>query len=251
MIHQEEPLLTAQEEAQLAARIRQGDKQAREQLVLANRRLVVHIAKRFLHALTTVFCFDDLLQEGYVGLLRAVEKFDPSRGRFSTCAAWWITSAIREASMKSSCIAFPDYIYALIPLLQESDDMPDDEQLAQAHITREHVAQLRLVMQPVGSLDVTLVHDEETTYAEVLSDERAQDAFEYVAIRSYVEMLLRYLSPKEREIVTLAYGLAANTDGIGMTFTDVSRTIGLSRFSVDRHHKNALAKMRDWGPQDE
>lgn len=254
MIRQDETILSAQEEAQLASRIRQGDKQARELLILANLRLVVHVAKRFLYSLMPAFAFDDLVQEGYIGLIRAVEKFDPSRGRFSSCAVWWISQAMREASLKSSCIVFPHHILPLVRALQESDGTPEDEMLVQAceqyHISREQVAQLRLVVQPVRSLDITLVHDDETTYTDMLLDERAQDAFEQVVVRSQVEMLLRYLSPREREIVTLAYGLTS-ADGIGMTFTDVCRTVGLSRFSVERHHKNALSKMRDWGPQDE
>ena len=248
------PLLTAEEEKQLARRIREhSDFVAREQMVRANLRLVVKIAKEYSNPGMTL---GDLVAEGNLGLLRAVEEFDPDAGvRFSTYAAWWIKQAIKRAMINAGQpIHIPAYLVKLISKWRKaSRDLeaalgrpPTNQEMAKAlKISRKKAGIIRQGLVAVNSPS-QMGSDEAHALAEMLADESGAAPDQNLmdaAVRPTILKLLSHIEPRERTILELRYGLDGY-EGPQRTFKEIGKIIGLTRERVRQLEKKALADLK-------
>lgn len=245
------PLLKAHEEISLAQQFLSGDLSAAERLAEANFRLVVSVAKRF-RGLGVPF--EDLIQEGNIGLLRAVEKFDPTRGvRFSTYATPWIYQAVTRAVVNQGRnIRLPNNVarltlkvsHAAQTLRQELGREPTPEEIADAAGMRaEIVTELATLATQTVSLDAPLSEDTDEVLGDLLADTQASPMPEpgEEKAQETVEDMLQGLEPREREIVRLRFGL----DGGGeRTLADVGRRVHLSKERIRQIEHQALQKLR-------
>ncbi len=231
------PLLTAEQELQLAERVARGDQRARQRLIEANLRLVVSIAKRYSNQGLPLL---DLIQEGNIGLMRATQKFDYKRGfRFSTYATWWIRQAISRAIAEHSrSIHIPVHVVELIykikriarRMYQEQGLEPLPEQLAaEIGLPRERVVELLSVSEQPISLDAPMADDEEYHLADMLEDNSVvlpMDQAAYQLQRDNIEQAMMVLNPRERTIIEMRYGLK---DGHSLSLEEVSVLFHLTR----------------------
>jgi RNA polymerase primary sigma factor len=245
------PLLTAAEEVELAKRVERGDTAAKERMVNSNLRLVVSIAKRYQgHGVSLL----DLIQEGVIGLIRAVEKFDWRKGfKFSTYATWWIRQAVqRGVANKARTIRIPVHIVereqriarAERELFATSGEPPTDEEVAKkARLSVAQVRDVRKAPRAVTSLDRPLGSENEGTLGELVAAEGAQPEEELdVSLRE--EMLrkaLGELSDRDREVLRLRYGL--NGDGQPHSLEEIGRRLGITRERVRQIEREALARL--------
>jgi RNA polymerase primary sigma factor len=246
------PLLTAEEEVELAKRVERGDHEAKERMINSNLRLVVSIAKRYqghdLHLL-------DLIQEGILGLIRAVEKFDWRRGfKFSTYATWWIRQAVqRGVANKSRTIRVPVHIVereqkirrAERELTAELERQPTDQEIAKrAKLPLKQVREVRQVARAVTSLDKPVGEEKEGTFAEVVAVDEAATPEEEVTY-SLQEQALRNavaeLPDRERAVVKLRYGL--NGDRDPKSLEAIGRELGITRERVRQIEATALERL--------
>src|SRR5260370_35853075 len=212
------PLLNAEQEMQLARRVAEGDREAQRCLVEANLRLVVSIAKRYNnHGISLL----DLVQEGNLGLIRAMQKLDPARGfRFSTYATWWIRQAISRAVAECTrTIHIPVHVVELIyklnrlarSLYQELGRDPLPEEVAEAaKMSKERVFELQSMAETPIWLDSPLIRDEQYHLADTLEDTRATapaDIVTHQALRDQITSALETLNQRERQVIELRYGL--------------------------------------------
>ncbi|HEX5789522.1 MAG TPA: RNA polymerase sigma factor RpoD/SigA [Luteolibacter sp.] len=246
------PLLTPQEEEQLAERIKQGDAKAREHMIKANLRLVVKIAQDYASYGMPV---SDLISEGNIGLMKAVERFDPEKGgKLSTYAAWWIKQSIKRAlANQSKTIRLPVHMVDKIAKMRRIATMltevlgrePTDEELAdEIGLPRRKLAMLRQASQRPTSLDAPVNEGEATEYGELISDERAVNPSDFLSdknLHGQLDSLLEVLDERERRIIDERFGLNGRK---AMTLEDVGREFGVTRERIRQLQNTALNKMR-------
>ena len=245
------PLLTKEQEVELAKRVERGDLEAKEQMINSNLRLVISIAKRYQgHGLSLL----DLVQEGIIGLIRAVEKFDWRKGfKFSTYATWWIRQAVqRGVANKSREIRVPVHIVereqrmsrAERDLAPKLGRMPTDEEVAEAaRITVDQVGEVRAVARAVTSLDKPIAEESGTTFKELVAGEE-DEVDEAVTINLAQEALhdaLDELPDRERKVLKLRYGLNGERDPASLE--EIGRQLGLTRERVRQIEANALERL--------
>ena len=245
-------LLTPKEEVQLAARIKKGNKKARAHMIKANLRLVVKIAQDYSgYGLPLA----DLISEGNIGLMKAVERFDPAKGgKLSTYAAWWIKQSIKRAlANQSKTIRLPVHMVDKIAkmrrismILAESigREPTEDELAEELGIPRRKLALLKRASQRPTSLDAPVNEGETTDYSEIIGDERAVNPLDALAdknLHHQLDDLLDVLDEREHRIIDARFGLNGKKP---MTLEEVGREFGVTRERIRQLQNVALEKMR-------
>ena len=246
------PLLTVQDEVDLAARIAKGDTEAREIMITSNLRLVVKIAQEYSNLGLSVL---DLINEGNMGLMKAVERFDPSKGgKLSTYASWWIKQGIKRAlANQSKTIRLPVHMVDRVTLIRKtaaklSENLgrePSNEEIAETlNLPATRVSHLRNVSTKPASLDSPINEEDGSTLGEVVPDEKSIDPYESLKSKSLigdVNLVLSMLEPREADIIRLRFGLDGRDP---LTLEQVGEQIGITRERVRQLQDQALRDLR-------
>jgi RNA polymerase primary sigma factor len=245
-------LLTPKEEITLARRIRRGDKRAREQMITANLRLVVKIARDYEGLGLPLL---DLINEGNIGLMKGVQRFDPSKGaKLSTYASWWIKQAVRRAlSNQSKTIRLPVHVVdkmthirkAEVKLRETLDREPTDEEVADdLGLNARRVRQYREASRTPVSLDSPISTDDTTAISEIVADANAAAPFDEIVKHNdnqLVQEVLATLEARESRILAMRFGL---DNGRPKTLEEVGERLGVTRERIRQIQEQALQKMR-------
>lgn len=245
------PLLSAEEEIELGRRIVQGDTAARERMILSNLRLVVLIAKRYMGR---GLAFPDLIEEGNIGLMKAVDRFDPEKGfRFSTYASWWIRQAIERAAINQGhLIRLPvhmmekvnQYLSRIEQMVSEGR-VPDLEEAARkAKLPVSEFESLHQVLRSAISLDAPIGDREENSLKDIIEDPNVASPLALVERREDAERVnaaFWILKPKEQRVISLRFGLEG---GDPMTLEEIGKILGITRERVRQIEAVAMSKMR-------
>src|SRR5690242_17153021 len=245
-------LLTPQEEIELAARIKKGDKKAREQMIKANLRLVVKIAHDYEGLGLPLL---DLINEGNIGLMKAVERFDPAKGgKLSTYGAWWIKQSIKRAlANQSKTIRLPVHLVDKISKMRRTamklqevlGREPTDEELAEElGMTSSRVAQLRTAAIRPASLDAPIGDEDSNNFSEVVQDENAATPYQELeekTVSSMLQEMVTTLDPREATILRYRFGLDGGSE---RTLEEVGQKFGVTRERVRQIQNIALTKLR-------
>jgi RNA polymerase primary sigma factor len=245
-------LLTPLEEIELAAKIKKGDKKAREHMIKANLRLVVKIARDYEGIGLPLL---DLISEGNIGLMKAVERFDPKKGgKLSTYGSWWIKQSIKRAlANQSKTIRLPVHLVDKISRMrrtamrmqEELGREPTDEELAaELGTTASRISQMRTASIRPASLDAPVGDDDSNNYSEIVEDERAINPYEELEDKTVVSMLqdmVKHLDDREATILRYRFGLDGGSE---KTLEEVGAKFGVTRERVRQIQNLALRKLR-------
>jgi RNA polymerase primary sigma factor len=246
------PLLTPPQEIELAAKIRNGDRTARALMISSNLRLVVTIAQDYANLGLPLL---DVISEGNIGLMTAVDRFDPSKGaKLSTYAAWWIRQSIKRAlSNQSKTIRLPVHLgdkiakvrRVALHMSEELGREPTDDELGEEiGIASEKVSQLKAASIRPASLDTPVSDDDLTEFGESVEDEQARTPFELLRdkdLHNDVDGLLEALNDREKKIISQRFGFDG---GARKTLEEIGRKLGVSRERIRQLENIALSKLR-------
>lgn len=245
-------LLTPEEEVTLARRVQKGDKEARDQMIRANLRLVISIAKRYTNLGIPL---SDLIEEGNIGLMRSVDKFDPEKGyRFSTYSAWWIKQGISRSIIdQGKMIRVPVYMNeeivkyrkAVEMLTQKLGRKPQYAEVAKRlQTTIDKVRELDQAITKMASLDAPIGEDGDGQVKDIIEDESLASPDEQLEVflnKERAQYILEKLPERERQIMQMRFGL---DDGDTKTLAEIADVMGISRERVRQLEGSILAKMR-------
>ncbi len=246
-------LLTPEEEIELSIKIRKGDKKARHKMIQANLRLVISIAKKYSHLGVSMM---DLIEEGNLGLMKAVEKFNPKKGyRFSTYGAWWIRQYVSRAiANQGKTVRMPVYVIELLMrykkvtenLTSSLKKKPKLSEIAKRmKLPMKRVKQLSKMVTGTTSLNTPIGEEGSTEFMDLIEDENmpsAVDGLSNFLTRERINVLLSRMSKREQKILGLRFGLK---DGVGHTLRDTAKHFGITRERVRQIESAAMRKMRE------
>lgn len=252
-------LLTAEEEVDLAKKIKRGDKLARAKMIQSNLRLVINIAKRYSGLGVSIL---DLIEEGNMGLMKAVEKFNHKRGyRFSTYAAWWIRQYIsRSIANQGKTVRIPVYITEMMSRFKKTTEhltstlkrKPRLSEISKKmRLPMKRVKLLHKMMTGISSLNAPIGEEGTTEFMNLIEDESiisAVDGLSNFLMQERIKGLLEKMSKRERKILSLRFGLK---DGVGRTLRDTAKHFGITRERVRQIESAAMKKIREMMVQQE